>query len=266
MHFPKKYVLRSLLIALLVVILAAGAVVAQQRQQAATDTGIFEDQPAASSVEGEPDGPGILPNGAPSSQAATDSGIYDTGRGDPVEGPAPDDNPPAGAPTSMRQDVAPSAVSSSFSYYQVSGATLRGRSSTTAYVYDGVGCVHLTAGSSTTLILNTEAHIPDNAVIKYIRLYYKDSTAGGRVRAFLTRYSPGVELADLVFTESMDLFSGGYGFVVSQEITETVNNGVYAYTVIGWPTSPDINLQICGIRIAFYAPLPSFTFLPSISK
>jgi hypothetical protein len=252
MKIHRKNISRGFLIALFVLVLAAGAVIAQQ-QLAVTDTGIFEDQPS-NGINGEqvPAGAGV--------------GSYDTGRGDPMDGPAPDDNPAPGSPTSSRQGISPSAVSSTFWYYQVSGATLRGRSSTTAYLYDGVGCVHLTAGSSTTLILNTEAHIPDNSVIKYIRLYYRDTSGTQNVRAYLTRYSPGVASVDLISTSSTAAFSSGYGFVVSEELTETVNNNTYAYTLIGWPSAADVNLQICGIRVAYYAPLATVAFLPTISK
>ena len=157
-------------------------------------------------------------------------------------------------------------MSTTFSYYQVAGATLRGRSSTTAYSYDGSGCVHLTAGSVTTLILNTEAHIPDNAVIKYIRLYYNDTSATGNVLAYLTRYTPGSATDDLRFVGSTDAFAGGAGFVVSSEITETVNNANYAYTLIGWPSAPSAGLQVCGIRVAYFAPLNAVAFLPTIKK
>ncbi len=222
MNIHKKIIIKSLFAALAVILLAAGAVIAQQ-QLAVTDGGEIETSPS--------NGPSAGPAGA---------GSYDTGRGDPIDGLAPDDNPAPGSPTSSRQGVSPSAVSSSFSYYQVAGATLRGRSSTTAYAYDGVGCVHLTAGSTTALILNTEAHIPDNAVIKYIRLYYRDSSATGYVGAYLTRYSPGVATADLASASSAAVFAGGYGFVVSPEITETVNNNIYAYTLIGWPSGPGV--------------------------
>jgi hypothetical protein len=248
MNFHKKTVIKSMFAALVVILLAAGAVIAQQ-QLAVTDGGEIETSPT---------------NGLSAGPAGV--GSYDTGRGDPIDGLAPDENPAPGSPTSSRQGVSPSAVSATFSYYQAAGATLRGRSSTTAYVYDGVGCVHLTAGSSISLILNTEAHIPDNAVIKYIRLYYRDSSATGYVSAYLTRYSPGVATADLVSASSAANFAGGYGYVVSPEITETVDNNTYAYTLIGWPSAQGVNLQICGIRVAYYAPLAAVAFLPTVKK
>ncbi len=151
-----------------------------------------------------------------------------------------------------------------FSYYQVTGATLRGRNSTTGYIYDGVGCSHVTAGSGSGLILNTELPLPDGSVIKYLRVYYRDTNAANGVEGYITRYQPGAATDDLVHTGSTDAFVGGYGFVVSQEITETVNNTLYAYTLIGWPDAIGVANQICGLRVAYYAP-PTFpVFLPNI--
>lgn len=263
MNMQWKYAGRSVLVALVVIAIAAGAVIAQQ-QIAATESGIYEAQPS-SGVSGEPDGAVTLPQGAAPGANGTDTGVYDSATADPQQGPPPDENPaPVGALTP--QGVSPAAVSTTFSYYQVAGATLRGRSSTTEYLYDGNGCVHLTAGAGSTLILNTEAHIPDNAVIKYIRLYYYDALASGSVSAYLTRYTPGSATVDLKVVSSDTAFSGGFGYAVSTELTETVNNNLYAYTLIGWPSGPNTNLRICGIRLAYFAPLNTVAFLPAISK
>jgi len=99
------------------------------------------------------------------------------------EGLAPDDNPPEGAARTQGTN----ASMATFSYYQVAGATLRGRNSTTGYAYDGVGCSHVTAGSGIGSILNTELPLPDGATIKYLRLYYRDSSATGYVRGLSPR-------------------------------------------------------------------------------
>ena len=175
-------------------------------------------------------------------------------------GRAPDENLPAGSKRT------PNAPNLTFSYYQVSGTTLRGRNSTTGYAYDGVGCSHVTVGTGTGRILNTELILPDDAIIKYLRVYYRDTNAVNGVEGYITRYQPGVGTADLVHTGSSDAFVGGYGFVVSAEITETVNNTIYAYTLIGWPDDVNVANQICGLRVAFYAPSVAALFLPMITK
>jgi len=175
------------------------------------------------------------------------------------KGLPPDENVKAGNARS------PSTPAATFHYYQVSGTTLRGRSSDTGYSYDGVGCSHVTVGTGTGRILNTELILPDEAVIKYLRVYYRDTNAANGVEGYITRYQPGVGTADLVHSGSSDAFVGGYGFVVSAEITEVVNNTVYAYTLISWPDDANVNNQICGLRVAYYAPT-TLTYLPIITK
>lgn len=173
----------------------------------------------------------------------------------------PDEDP---ASTSMSSSSLPYAVSTSFSYYHVPGATLRGRYSTTEFGYDGTGCVHVNTGGER--ILNTELHIPNGSVIKYIRLYYIDTSASANVSGYLTRYQPGQQTSDLVATSSTSAFAGGYGYVVSTELNEVVNNLGYAYTLIGWPSTTGSTVQVCGIRVAYYAPLGPAAYLPTIRK
>jgi hypothetical protein len=162
--------------------------------------------------------------------------------------------------------TAANAPAATFSYYQVTGATLRGRNSTTGYLYDGAGCSHVTAGSDKGRILNTELPLPDGAVIKYLRVYYRDTNPANGVEGYITRYQPGVGTTDLVHAGSTNAFIGGYGLVVSAEITETVNNTIYAYTLIGWPDAIGVDNQICGLRVAYYAPVTFGAFLPLVHR
>ncbi len=181
--------------------------------------------------------------------------------------PAYDSTTPVGLPPDENPSTyAPSEPNLTFSYYQVAGATLRGRNSATGYAYDSAGCSHVTIGTGTGQILNTELILPDNSVIKYLRVYYRDTNAANGVEGYITRYQPGVATVDLVHTGSSDAFTGGYGFVVSQEITETVNNTSYAYTLIGWPDAANVNNQICGLRVAYYAPPHYFVALPIMRR
>lgn len=177
-----------------------------------------------------------------------------------AKGLPPDENVKPGVARS------PNAPAATFRYYQVSGATLRGRNSDTGYLYDGAGCTHVTAGTGTGRILNTDMPLPDGSIIKYLRVYYRDTNAANGVEGYITRYQPGSGTADLIHTGSSDAFVGGYGFVVSAEITEEVNNTVYAYTLIGWPDDANVNNQICGLRVAYYAPAFGLAFLPTMMK
>jgi hypothetical protein len=231
--------------------IAAAAVAAS----AGTETGVATD---AANSAGEPDGiaqTGDEPDKGTTGTETGESPEFTSQQGY-VDGQAPDDN--AG--------LAPSAVDATFSYYTVAGPELQPRTTSNTQVYSGNGCVYMSTGAGTGLLTGTGLHIPAGSIIKFIRLYYNDTNAAAGVDAFLTRYAPGSATADLISTGSANTFSGGYGFVVSAEITQTVNNTAYAYILYGWPDSNLSNLQVCGIRVAYYAPTWTNLFLPAIRR
>lgn len=232
---------------------AADIAASSLASSAATETGL---SPEAASSAGEPDGIAQTDDEPERGSAGTETGetVEFTSPQGYVDGMAPDDN----------RAVSPSAADLTFSYYTVSGPELQPRSTASTQVYSANGCVYMSAGASTGLLTGTGLHIPDDSIVKYIRLYYNDTHATAGVDAFLTRYAPGSNTIDLVNTGSSNPFNTGYGFVVSQEITETVNNTTYAYVLYGWPDSAVSSLQVCGIRVAYYAPTWTTLFLPSI--
>lgn len=172
--------------------------------------------------------------------SSTPSGEW---HGDGPAPPMPDDN------SAINDGRAPALT---FSYYTVSGATIRGRSSTAGYTYQGVGCTYSTTVGDRWL--NTELPIPDGATIKYLRIYYYDSDASGTVTAYLTRYQPGDNAENLTSISSTAAFAGGNGTSLSPEITHVVDNTNHAYTLLTTMSASSLNLRICGMRIAYYAP------------
>lgn len=186
---------------------------------------------------------GPTESGTPSTPGVPDGGYTGVWEGLGLAPPMPDDNPPAGAKAR--------APNLTFSYYTVSGATLRGRSTSAGYSYAGLGCTYTLDADR---ILNTELPIPDGATIKYLRVYYRDTNASAHVTGLITRYEPGQAFDDLVSVSSTAAFAGGYGFTVSAEINEVVNNATYAYTLLGVPSLSSNTVQICGLRVAYYAP------------
>lgn len=172
----------------------------------------------------------------------------------------PDENPSAASKSSS----APYALSSTLSYYYVAGATLYGRGSSVEYAYSGFGCIYATTGTNAKLI--TELHLPTGSMIKYLRLDYVDSSTTGNVTAYLTKYKPGQDFTDVMAVTSAVPFSGGNGYVVSLELSEIIDNENYAYTLMGMPSTASNSLQVCGLRVAYYAPLGPVSYLPSISK
>ena len=174
--------------------------------------------------------------------ASTEPSARSTASEPVVFPPGPDDNPPAGVAAAL----APAAT---FSYYTVAGATMRGRQSATTIAYDGKGCVHTTAAADA---VNAEFNLPSGSVIKYLRLYYV-KTAAGSVTGYITYYRPGVDYTDLSNVTS-GAATTGYGTALSSELTHTVDHSLYAYTLIGWPSAASSTLQVCGLRVAYYAP------------
>ena len=171
----------------------------------------------------------------------------------------PDDNPGV---------YAPNQPALAFSYYTVSGPELQPSNTANTQMYYANGCIYMSSGLGVGLLTGAGLHIPDGSVIKYIRLYYYDINNSASVDSFLTRYAPGSAASDRASAGSTNAFSAGSGFVVSNEITETVNNSVYAYHLYGWPDAAVSSLQVCGIRVAYYAPPQSIfgTALPFITR
>jgi hypothetical protein len=262
MYIHLKNVSRGMLIALIMLLCAAGAVIAQQKM-AASDTGIFEPSLAAGSSD-HPYGAGkVQPNGTPQPPTTTDSASFNSITPGNQGSLALEDIPARG--TSSFSNTGPSALSPMLSYYMVSGATLRGRGSSVTYAYDAVGCVHLTSGA-TSLTLTSDLHLPAGSMIKFIRLYYRDYSATEYVGAYLARYMPGVATTDQKVISSDLAFAGGTGFVDSAELSVTVDNANYAYALLGFTSVADANLQICGIRVAYLAPISTLVYLPQITR
>ncbi len=236
-------------------ILIAGVALAQRTMQA-TEGG---ERLEAGYSPGQPDGMLQVEVPQPAGEAASETGIKPEVEAQAAyaDGFAPDDN------VALTAADAPSAT---FSYYTVSGPELQPRTTTNNQTYSANGCVYMATGTSTGLLTGTGLHIPDDSVIKYIRLYYNDTNASAGVDAYLTRYAPGSATNDLVSAGSANAFSGGYGFVVSDEITVTVNNTSYAYILYGWPDAASSTLQVCGIRVAYYAPFFGATFMPMVRR
>lgn len=191
------------------------------------------------------------------------------GPGNTDTDPFPADSPgsatwedePNGGLQRQADEVSALALNSYLSYYTVSGNSFRGKSSTATYQYDLAGCVHSTSGG---VQFATELHIPNGSQIKFLRLFYRDTSASDTVTGYITAIKPGISSEDLVNVSSTG--SGGYGTVLSPEITYTVDTTDEAYTLIFWPTIGDTTVEFCGMRVAYYAPAFFADFMPLIVR
>jgi hypothetical protein len=166
----------------------------------------------------------------------------------------PDENQPSFGPQHRAQVVGPSGMAfetapNTFSYYRIIGTAFQPRKSSSDYDYSTNGCMSQIAGSD--FRFQAPLLLPDGAVIKYLRIYFLD-TAATDMTAWITRYEPGQANLDLTGVQSTG--TGGYGTTLSPAIAQVVDTATYAY-VLTWATSVlGATNQICGVRVAYYAP------------
>lgn len=156
----------------------------------------------------------------------------------------------------------PSNPALSFSYYHVSGTLFQPRKSASTYDYSSNGCIFQTGGTD----FRFQAHllVPDGSVVKYVRIYFLD-TAAQDMTVWLTEYDDGTSATDLTSVSSSGNAAGARS-VLSPLITHTVDLANYAY-VLSWGTGVLGNgNQICGVRVAYYAPPVFGLFAPLIQK
>jgi hypothetical protein len=166
---------------------------------------------------------------------------------------APDENVPAAEKAGSEGKAAVAGVPDQFQYYYVAGAELVPRDTAgTTKDYTGAGCSFVTAGSDR--IMNTGLHLPDGAILKYLRIFYNDTNATQDVLGYITRYDAGTSTNDLISVSSTG--SGGVGTALSAElmVNNVVDNFGHAYVLIGWPDVVGSTVQVCGLRVAYYPP------------
>ncbi len=136
-----------------------------------------------------------------------------------------------------------------FSYFHVLGATLKPRDSANSYVYAFNGCIYVSAGLFGRL--QFPVTVPDGSTIKYLRIYYNDTNAAADLTAWLTQYTPGQSSIDL--TSILSSGSAGFGTALSPEISHVVDNQLNYTINVSWGANNNTQ-QICGVRVAYYAP------------
>lgn len=154
------------------------------------------------------------------------------------------------------------SILATFSYYRLIGTAFNVRSSTTTFAYNFNGCVYETAGTDNRFM--APLLIPENSVLKYLRLYYIDTNPSTDITSWLTRYQPGVTSEDITSVTSAG--SSGYGTTLSSEITHTVDLTNWAYTIIIAPNANASTNAFCGVRVAYYAPTFTALGLPVVVK
>ena len=151
--------------------------------------------------------------------------------------------------------------SATASFYHLPGSALTPVDGATTLTYDLMGCVHATAGAS--YLLNAPLEIPDGSTIVLMRLYYDDTSASS-INGWITRYNEaGTGYEDLVSVASSGSAGHGSNYGDLNHIVDTYG---YSYVVNVRLNSASSTLQVCGIRVMYYAPVHAVNFLPVVMR
>lgn len=156
--------------------------------------------------------------------------------------------PKAGPGSGAQADALGTVAGTPYRYLNIAGAAFHPVSSSMAYSYAGVGCINR-IGSDTSLFTH-KVVLPQGSVVKYLRLYY-DDTSGGDIAAFFTTYDMLGNYDEHTMVSSAG--SAGYGSMLSAEITHVVDHFTApAVVTVNMNAPTDASLQFCGVRIAYY--------------
>jgi hypothetical protein len=157
-------------------------------------------------------------------------------------------------------DVLSPSVANPARFYHIPGSALTPVNSSTTLTYDGMGCVHATAGA--TYLLNAPLEIPDKSRLNGLRVYYDDTSATESVYGWITRYNAaGTDYEDLVAVPSLGSSGHGSNYVNLDHIVDTYN---YSYVLVARLNVATSALQICGLRVMYY--LPPKLYLPLLIR
>lgn len=167
--------------------------------------------------------------------------------------------------TELQAPANPAAVSSTLSYYFISGNTFTPYSGTsTPYFRQANGCVNqMPIGHP----FSAPVHLPQGSEVVSITLYTYNSASTSTVSTayFLINDGKGGS-GYTVSAGSLPNTTGYQQRTSSQNNPAIINNQASSYAV-QWVTqgaNPSPILSLCGVRVAYHAPLAS-TFLPYIS-
>lgn len=153
--------------------------------------------------------------------------------------------------TEQMTSAARNAASTSgvnMNHWNILGSHLLPRGSATQYTYAVNGCIYISNSGGNTR-LQHPVNLPDGSVIKSLDIFYNDTSASN-LFVWLTRYVPGQTATDVAFVSSSG--NAGWGTSSSAEVTHTVDNGSWAYSInYSWSGVTNNSLQICGIRINY---------------
>lgn len=178
-------------------------------------------------------------------------------------------NAPAFLPSNVsspQSTAGPAALASTLSYYFISGNTFTPGGSV-AYARQAIGCVNQMPQG---VPFSAPVHLPQGSRVVSITLYTYDAAVTTTVSTAYFILNDGKGFGGYTVSATSPPNVSGYRQITSTENNPvTIDNRNYNYLVewrknFGTPDSP--LLSLCGVRVAYYAPLGPAGHLPFVTR
>jgi len=157
----------------------------------------------------------------------------------------------------------PAALSSTLSYYFISGNTFVADTASTFYFPYVSGCMRgMPAGAG----FWAPVHLPQASVVVSVTLYTYETIITTTVSTayFFTNNGLGFAQAPLSVNSAKNTVSFQHQESTGSNPT-TIDNQNDSYTVLFAKAGDSTSLSLCGVRLSYYAPV-SATFLPDVLR
>lgn len=135
-----------------------------------------------------------------------------------------------------------------YQYLWLAGSVFHPFQTGAAFAYSGAGCIHLTGGTERRFV--HKFLLPKGSLVKYVRLYSYDNSASSQITVLFTTYDAAGNYSEINLVSSTN--AGGYVSDLGPEMNYFVNGLVEPVNIVAnLGTQNDINLQFCGVRVAY---------------
>jgi hypothetical protein len=135
-------------------------------------------------------------------------------------------------------------------FLRIAGTALKPRDSDSTYEpAGGGGCFYAQSGEF--YIFNVPLTLPQGSTLKYLRMYYDDTSASTNSRAWLTVYDLYGNIVDEWGVNSSG--SSGTGYSTTEEITHDVDYESYSYMINWRPNQTGSAMKLCGFRVYYHS-------------
>ncbi len=145
--------------------------------------------------------------------------------------------------------------SPTLSHLRLAGSTFHPVSTPGNFVYTSAGCIRPTVAER---IVHHKLLLPNGAVVKYVRLYFRNTSTPDAPTAFFTTYDMLGGYSQVPWVSGSN--AGGYSSVLSDEMNHLVDTSAKPINIsVNLGTATDGSVEFCGVRVAYFAPQSSGT-------